>query len=195
MMTGNKFGFIRYNNHSSVINAISRASGLWIGRRNLVVKKASFERRHQKPDHGKITPGLNRFAPLQYAQTLNVGGRDSCYRNKDFTQIKDLEKRITINLVPTASEWLWRSAIADLKEVSIPEIIMNAFTELNFKDVQARSMGGKFMLITFPNIEDRNNALGNQVIKGWFQSFKHWNGDAASLSRLVWLKIRGMPGN
>ncbi|KAH7843236.1 hypothetical protein Vadar_014244 [Vaccinium darrowii] len=33
------------------------------------------------------------------------------------------------------------------------------------------------------------------MIKEWFLSFKHWNGEAASLSRLVWLKIRGMPLN
>lgn len=37
-------------------------------------------------------------------------------------------------------------------------------------------------LKTFQSIEDRNKALINQSIKGWFQSFKHWNGDAASLS-------------
>ncbi|KAH7840800.1 hypothetical protein Vadar_021810 [Vaccinium darrowii] len=164
------------------MNAIALASGLWIGRRYLIVKKASFERRQQSPDYGKIKSGLNRFDPMQYAQSLNENGRDSYYKYKDSTKIKELEKRVTINLGPTAPEWLWRSAIAELKEVSTPEIILKAFTQLNFKDVIVRSMGV------------RNDALRNQVIKEWFQSFKHWKGDASSLS-LVWLKIRGMPSN
>ncbi|KAH7841442.1 hypothetical protein Vadar_029922 [Vaccinium darrowii] len=177
------------------MNAIDLASGLWIGRRHLIVKKANFERRQQSPVYGKIKSGMNRFDPVQYTQCLNEDGRDSHCKYKDSTKIKELEKRVTINLGPTASEWLWRSAIAELKEVSTPEIILKAFTQLNFKDVIVRSMGGKFMIITFPSIEVRNDALRNQVIKEWFQSFKHWKGDAASLSRLVWLKIRGMPLN
>ncbi|KAH7848860.1 hypothetical protein Vadar_009323 [Vaccinium darrowii] len=56
-------------------------------------------------------------------------------------------------------------------------------------------MGGKFMLITYQNVVDRNNALVNHVIKWWFHSLKHWKGDAASLLRLIWLNIRGMPLN
>lgn len=30
-------------------------------------------------------------------------------------------------------------------------------------------------------------------MQGWFNNFEHWNGEAASLTRLVWLKCRGMP--
>lgn len=102
---------------------------------------------------------------------------------------------VSIFLQPSASEWLWRSAIAELKSISTPDIIKNAFSKLNFNDVMVRFMGGKFMIITFQNRSDRNKALANQMIKELFSSFKHWNGEAASLSRLVWLKIRGVPLN
>ncbi|KAH7849140.1 hypothetical protein Vadar_013572 [Vaccinium darrowii] len=123
MKTGNKFGFIRYTNNRSAINTIAQASGLWIGRRNLIVKQASYGRRNHRQDHGKPTSIFNRSTPLQYSQTRTDGGKEYRYSNWSFTQLKELEKRVTINLQPTASEWLWRSAITDLKEVSTPEII------------------------------------------------------------------------
>ncbi|KAH7850469.1 hypothetical protein Vadar_033471 [Vaccinium darrowii] len=195
MKTGNKFGFIRYNNYRSAVNAIAQVSGLRIGRRNLIVKQASYGKRNQRLGNDKAWPVSNRFTPLQKTQILPEVNRNMSSRKRDSTQFKELENRVTIYLQPTASEWLWRSAIAELKDVSTPEIIQNAFSELKFKNIQVRSMGGKFMIITFQNSEDRNKALVNQVIKGWFQSFKHWNGDAASLSRIVWLKVRGMPLN
>ncbi|KAH7840372.1 hypothetical protein Vadar_016093 [Vaccinium darrowii] len=44
-------------------------------------------------------------------------------------------------------------------------------------------------------MEDRSQALANPIIRSWFSSFKPWNGEAASLSRLVWIKCRGMPLN
>lgn len=152
MKTGNKFGFIRYNSSFSVRNAIAQASGIWIGRRNLIVKQAKYGRRNQ---------------------------RESRDDNGGFTKMKDLEKRITINLQPTASDWLWRSAIADLKEVSTPEIILKAFSDLNFKDVQVRSMGGKFMLITFQNVIEVNKQL----------NVKFNESDEVTLNRLLKLEV------
>lgn len=119
-------------------------------------------------DHGKPTSIFNKSTPLQYSQTRTDGGREYRYNNGSFTQLKELEKRVTIKFQPTTSEWLWRSVIADLKEVSTPEIIQKAFADLEFKDVQVRSMGGKFTLITFQNVVDRNNALENMLSKGGF---------------------------
>lgn len=52
-----------------------------------------------------------------------------------------------------------------------------------------------FMIVTFQTKAKRNKAVSNQLVKDWFKTFKHWNGDGASLSRLVWLKVRGMPLN
>ncbi|KAH7861886.1 hypothetical protein Vadar_032187 [Vaccinium darrowii] len=193
--SGNKFGFMRFNSSKSASEAIVQTSGLRVGRRNLFVKNAKFGRRSPSGGEMKGRDDFNRFAPLNNTHFAADKGNFSKDRCEGFPPIKDVEKRISINLQPIASEWLWRSAIAELKDVSTPEIISNAFSSMKFNEVKVRSMGGKFMIITFQNKDDRIRALSSNVIKGWFLSFKHWNGDAASLSRTVWLKIRGMPLN
>ncbi|KAH7857029.1 hypothetical protein Vadar_008229 [Vaccinium darrowii] len=125
-----------------------------------------------------------------FAEGVNDGSR-----NYGKILVKDLEKWKTIILQPSASEWAWRSAIAKLKEITTPDAIQDAFSKVNFVGVKVRSMGGLFMIITFKSKRDRNKALGNNDIKGWFNSLKHWNGEGASSSRLIWLKCRGMPLN
>lgn len=58
-----------------------------------------------------------------------------------------------------------------------------------------KSMGGLNMVITFLDNMSRDAAMLNDKIKGWFEWIKPWNGEAASFSRIVWLKCRGMPLN
>lgn len=74
-----------------------------------------------------------------------------CTSNKqrDVVATKVLEKRIAINLQPTASEWLWRSAIAEMKAISSPLVIKEAFSKVHFKNVRVRSLGGMFMIVFF----------------------------------------------
>lgn len=40
---------------------------------------------------------------------------------------KEIEKRVTLNLQPTASGWLMTSAIARLLEITTTEIVQQAF--------------------------------------------------------------------
>lgn len=42
--TGNQFGFIRYASSRAVDVAISKANGLWVGKRYLIVERASFDK-------------------------------------------------------------------------------------------------------------------------------------------------------
>lgn len=112
-------------------------------------------------------------------------------KQRDVVATKVLEKRITINLQPIAPEWLWGSAIAELKAISSPLVIQETFSKVHFKNVRVRSLGGMFMIVTFKTKAERNKAVSNQLVKDWFKTFKHWNGNGASLSRLVWLKVRG----
>lgn len=57
-------------------------------------------------------------------------------------QIRESEGRFTLNLQPTATEWLTRSAIAKLKDLTTPDLIQRAFNEMNFSDVGVKSLGG-----------------------------------------------------
>ncbi|XP_058220218.1 uncharacterized protein LOC131330605 isoform X2 [Rhododendron vialii] len=87
------------------------------------------------------------------------------------------------------------SAVAKLKEITTMEIVQQALEDLDFQDVSAKSLGGMDLIITFQSKEDRQAALRNPKIQGWFKSFKPWNGEPSGKSRLVWLKCRGIPLN
>lgn len=104
MKTGNKFGFIHYSSSRSATYAIAQMSGLWIGRRNLVVKKASYGRRNQSNESNQTSFGNHRFGPLQNFQKLTEKGRNTDNLVGGFTQLNEMEKRVTISLPPTASE-------------------------------------------------------------------------------------------
>ncbi|KAF7141750.1 hypothetical protein RHSIM_Rhsim06G0134700 [Rhododendron simsii] len=90
---------------------------------------------------------------------------------------KEIEKRVTLNLQPTASGWLMTSAIARLLEITTTEIVQQAFEDLNFQDVSVKSLGGMVLIVTIQSKEDRSEALTNPKILGWFKSLKPWNGE------------------
>lgn len=86
------------------------------------------------------------------------------------------------------------SAVAKLLEITTPEIVQQAFEDLNFQSISVKSMGGLELIITFQSKEDRQAPLKNPKIQGWFKS-KPWNCEASGKSRQVWLKCRGIPPN
>lgn len=61
---GNRFGFIRYANRRDAIHAIAKSNGLWVGKRNLVVKMARYDRRNTFNDDFQHKSSANQFPPL-----------------------------------------------------------------------------------------------------------------------------------
>lgn len=207
--TGNRFGFIRFENRSAVDIAIAKANGLWIGKRRLMVERAAYDRGFVTPktasnfwESGKgnqkvANPsvlGVSKYGyqnktyvnvPIQQGrnQSLEVPGK--CMENGD--------NLYSINVQPIATEWLTRSVVVRLFNLSATELVRKAFTDFNFNDVLVRHLGGLDMIITFQSKEDRVLALNNSDVTSWFKSIRPWNGEVAGKSRLVWLKCRGMP--
>lgn len=126
-------------------------------------------------------------APYCLVKVFSPGGPDKV--------VKHDEKLISINVQPTASEWLSKSVVVQLNDITTTEMVQKAFIENNFSDVVLRLLGGLNRIVTFKSKEDRKMALNNNLIKGWFQSFKPWNGQAAGKPRLVWIKCKGIPLN
>ncbi|KAH7841955.1 hypothetical protein Vadar_010007 [Vaccinium darrowii] len=170
--TGNRFGYVRFVYQEDVAFAIANANGLWVGRRNLLVKRASYDR-------GMVSTGSNP----------QMMGIPLAEKQKDIVASKSL------NFQPIATSWLQTSAVVKLMTLSTPDLVLKAFHEFKMKEIQVRSLGGMYMIITFQSKDDRDQAMANSVIRSWFSSFEPWNGDAASLSRLVWINCRGMPLN
>ncbi|KAH7857944.1 hypothetical protein Vadar_018185 [Vaccinium darrowii] len=204
--TGNRFGFIRFENKRAVDIAIAKANGLWIGRRRLMVERAAYDRGFVTPKTASnFRESGKGFQKLAYPSDLGVSKYG--YQNKSFDNDpiqpdrfhsleqpgKSMENIFSIYVQPIASEWLTRSIVVRLFNLSATELVQKAFTDLNFNDVLVRHLGGLDMIITFQSKDDRVLALNNSAVTSWFKSIKPWNGEVAGKSRLVWLKCRGIP--
>ncbi|KAH7862923.1 hypothetical protein Vadar_011144 [Vaccinium darrowii] len=184
--TGNRFGFVKYESIKGADQAIEKANGFWIGKKHLIVERASFD----LAQHPGVVFRNTGFSSNKFFvhKGINQGEiwEDKMKGKKD-------ERRISLNLQPVAVEWLSRSVVAKLKALTTPELVQNALKDFKFNDVVVKSLGGLKLIITFQTRADRAAAMGNLVIVNWFNSFKPWNGEVAGESRLIWLKCRGMP--
>lgn len=119
-VTGNRFGFIRFINNREATHAIEKSNGFWVGRRNLEVKIARYDRRNAVMNSDQRSSGIFRFASLVNHHKSHAAGFSTSSNHVEIDPSKEFDKRITINLQPSTSEWLWRSAIAELKAISSP---------------------------------------------------------------------------
>ncbi|KAH7836647.1 hypothetical protein Vadar_003888 [Vaccinium darrowii] len=128
-VTGNKFGFIRYDCPVSADLAVLKANGLWLDDKKLFVKIASFsakgglkQAKIDKPADNTCQGGVNGSGSHNNEVLVNNG--------RSFTQvligkktpigIDNLPKADvkTINLQPVGNGWLFRSAVATLCRAS-----------------------------------------------------------------------------
>lgn len=140
--TGNRFGYVRFVYQEDVAFAIANANGLWVGRRNLIVKRASYDR-------GMASVGFN-------SQMMGVP-----QANKQ----KEVDARRTLKFQPIATSWLQTSVIVKLLTLSTPDLVLKAFHEFKMKEIQVRSLGGMYMIITFQSKDDKDQAMANSVIR------------------------------
>ncbi|KAH7853522.1 hypothetical protein Vadar_003541 [Vaccinium darrowii] len=179
--TGNRFGFIRYVSTNGAQQAVAKGNGIWIGKKLLIVERALYDKLSPKEGYYEVK---GRSKPSSRIEKQNQD-----HNGVNLPQTKEIEKRITLNVQPVASEWLTRSAVAKLKVFTTPDCVQKAFIDLNFK-VRVKSLGGMNLIISFQSKEDRLAAIRNPLMTNWFSFFKPWNGEVAGISRLIWLNCR-----
>lgn len=203
-ITNRRFGFVRYNCATSIEVAISNANGFWIEDRKLFVKVAAFNIHRNKPLQKRVQQDLSNNS---------VGGKisvvDPVIQNgSNKASFADVVKgKVVSSSVFTikakeyscivGDDWLSRSVIAKLPSFrSIESIKENFYLECVY-DVQIRSLGGNFVVLTFPTLDDLKamvegpevNWLGN-----FFDEYQQWSPDCAiEASRTVWLDCYGVP--
>lgn len=59
------------------------------------------------------------------------------------------------------------------------------FAEESIENVRVKSMGRRFVVVTFPNEEMRNEILKMRGLEIWFEELKPRNGEQASDERFV----------
>ncbi|KAH7839408.1 hypothetical protein Vadar_003764 [Vaccinium darrowii] len=89
--------------------------------------------------------------------------------------------------------WLLRSAVATLRRcISMAELKIRISNQ-NIQVSEVRSMGGRFVLITFPSPDSRDLIINNNIWDLWFSSITPWNGEPAGRERFTWLSCSGIP--
>lgn len=101
----------------------------------------------------------------------------------------------TLHVKPSGNGWLYRSAVAVMHRVVSMKTLKESFGPDTNRVVQFRSLGGRYVLITFQSAEVRDSIIEGQWMKLWFDNVKPWRGEPASLERFVWLSCKGLPLN
>ncbi|KAI8573377.1 hypothetical protein RHMOL_Rhmol01G0272500 [Rhododendron molle] len=104
-------------------------------------------------------------------------------------------KSVSLKLKPTGNEWLFSSVVAKLHSFMEVEELMRDLEKENIKESLVRSMGGRYILITFKTTEVRDAMIKGNCLQRWFSEIKPWKGDVAMAERFVWLNFIGMPLN
>ncbi|KAF7112719.1 hypothetical protein RHSIM_RhsimUnG0200600 [Rhododendron simsii] len=109
---------------------------------------------------------------------------------------KDQQPTTTnIHLQPVGNGWLYRSAVGRLRRLYSVEEMEEIFRKEKISNVQIKAMGGRFLILTFPSKEIRDEMIQQQWLLGWFDEVNPWNGEQAKRERFAWLACYGMPLN
>ncbi|KAH7865757.1 hypothetical protein Vadar_010794 [Vaccinium darrowii] len=175
-VTGNKFGFIRYDYPVSADLAVLKANGLWLDDKKLFGKIASFGVKGKMPN--SIRERVNCSGALRQTKVVKSdtdSSKEGINRNgshKDFfvnngrsyAQVLYGDKfpinndtkakattRISVNEVD--SEWLSKSVVAKLKPLSALESIREAIHCSGVPVLEVKDMGRLWVVVTFPSSE------------------------------------------
>lgn len=97
------------------------------------------------------------------------------------------QNTISIQLQPVGNGWLYRSAVGKLRRLCSVAEMEKIFRKEKISDVQIKAMGGRFMILTFPSKEKRDDIIQQQWLLGWFDEVKPWDGEQAKRERFAWI--------
>lgn len=101
----------------------------------------------------------------------------------------------SIHVQAVGNGWLFRSAIGKMRRLLSAQEMQEQFKRENIDNVQIRPIGGRYLILTFPNEESRNEVIKKKWLMGWFEEINPWNGEQAVQERFVWVACYGMPLN
>lgn len=137
-MNGQQIRIYQVCSSRGAVFAIEKANGFWIGKRNIIVEKATYDK----------DLGFSEFrGNKSIIEKGFIDGREMDPKK----EIIEVGMRLSLNLQPVDVEWLTRSAIAKLKALSTPELVQKALRELNFNEAEVKSMGGSENYHHIPN--------------------------------------------
>ncbi|KAH7844126.1 hypothetical protein Vadar_024608 [Vaccinium darrowii] len=218
-VTNRRFGFVRYNCATSAEVAISKANGFWIEDRKLFVKLAAFEVQGKKTfqkrvdqdshnisidvkSYGGVDPLFKNgsYIPEKTCKSAVVTIEKSGLSKKvSFADVVKGKYESSSNFTIIAKEitrgegddWLSRSVIAKTPSHRSVESIRENFYLEGVINVQIRSMGGNYFVLTFATVNDMKAMIEDPEVNwlgNFFEEYRQWSPDFAfEASRNVWL--------
>ncbi|PSS24040.1 Polyadenylate-binding protein like [Actinidia chinensis var. chinensis] len=190
-ISGNRFGFVRFECPNAANRAIRTLNGTWSYDKQLGVKIAGYSRNinHSSRSNAGVFPAGGNNSNSSFGGEKN---------GKSFAEVVvgskgNGENLVTIKGKTEGAGWLSRSAVGKLNVIVDNDLITEAFHEEGIKQVLVRSMGGLYKILSFANKEVMQTVTESECLSGWFEYLKPWNGEAASTSRVVWLNCTGIP--
>lgn len=209
-ITNMQFGFVRFNNRKEAITAAVNTNHQWYWGQKLMVHTAKFGAAKQAQQHYtkdkrskwiyKVkTPKQAEDNPISddvaQAQDKPISGNTDhqVFRGAGEANIQHYFKKIHIH--PSGNGWLMRSAVAKISKLLSPNELLEIFRRNNTPVEHIKAMGGRFVIITFPNSEIRDEIMKEEWLPIWFECIKPWSGESAKEERFAWLSCYGMPLN
>ncbi|KAF7139075.1 hypothetical protein RHSIM_Rhsim07G0052100 [Rhododendron simsii] len=125
--------------------------------------------------------------PESSKQGANTGMANQANEGKDEGKI--------LNVQAVGNGWLNRSAVGKMRRIISAQDLEAVFKKGKAGSVQIKPMGGRYVIISFLSIDQRDEILKEEWLELWFEEVKPWNGDSAKDERFVWLACYGMPLN
>ncbi|KAH7859202.1 hypothetical protein Vadar_033039 [Vaccinium darrowii] len=170
-VTNRRFGFVRYNCATSADVAISKANGFWIEDCKLYVKFAAFKN-HSKM---RIQNKAGQYAPFNSGVSSRKDVDRSVHRIEKGNPSKQVsyadvvkgskvsDSKVSLlakdDFIADNDEWLSRSIIAKLPSPRSVESIKDCFISEGVFDIHIRSLGGNFVVLTFPSLSDMKSMI------------------------------------
>ncbi|KAL7260205.1 hypothetical protein ACSBR1_005968 [Camellia fascicularis] len=154
--TGSRFGFVRYGCRVSMAVAVQKANGIWLENKELIVKKADFD----KVNQNKVQRMEIKRKPIMKADGVSQIDKSQAPKPlvegmsfADIVKSGDNQRRneVTIQAKEIGNGWLYESLIVKLKSFGDFEEFKKEFHKREGKDVQVRAGGGKTSSAIFQN--------------------------------------------
>ncbi|KAL4568347.1 hypothetical protein LXL04_023957 [Taraxacum kok-saghyz] len=112
----------------------------------------------------------------------------------DFRQLSQ-KVTIPLNVVGVLPGWLHCSLVGEMKDLELVEKCMSVIKAYGLGECDIKYMGGLNVLLVFNSKAVADCFLNNQKVNwfAWFSWLRKWDTTFTQSSRVVWIKITGVP--